>query len=161
MSDYHIAQINVGRTVAPTDDPAMRDFMDNLAPINALADATPGFVWRLQTDEGNATALRFRNDPGLFLNMSVWESIDALHQFTYYSAHTEFFRRRAEWFHRLDTPVTVLWWIPAGHIPTMDEADQRLALLETHGPTPLAFTFKQRFTVEEMLAFNYTSIEEQ
>jgi hypothetical protein len=151
MPDFHIAQVNIGLARAAMDDPIMADFVNNLAQINALGEATPGFVWRLQTEEGNATALTVREDYNL--NMTVWESIEALYQYTYYSGHAEFFRRRAEWFHKLEMPVTVLWWIPAGHIPTIAEADERLALLEKHGPTPLAFTFKQRFTVEEMLAY--------
>jgi hypothetical protein len=151
VPDYHIAQLNIGRALAAMDDPVMREFIDNLAAINALGEATPGFVWRLQTEEGNATALSFRE--GYALNLTVWESIDALYQFTYFSQHVDFFRRRAEWFHKLDTPVTVLWWIPAGHIPTIAESDQKLGLLEANGPTPLAFTFKQRYTVEEMLAY--------
>src|SRR5688572_5889443 len=111
MPDYHIAQVNIGLARAAMDDPIMADFVNNLAEINALGEATPGFVWRLQTEEGNATALTVRENYNL--NMTVWESIEALYQYTYYSGHAEFFRRRAEWFHKLDTPVTVLWWIPA------------------------------------------------
>ena len=120
--------------------------MDNLDPINALADAAPGFVWRLQTDEGNATAIRaFPDDPLMALNLSVWESIEALADFAYRSAHTAFLRRRGEWFERLGEVYLVLWWIPAGTIPTLDEAIARLDHLRTFGPSQEAFTFRQPF----------------
>src|ERR1044072_2315112 len=120
---WHLAQLNIGRLRAPLGDPATADFMDNLDPINALAEATPGFVWRLQTDEGNATAIKaFPADDLMILNMSVWEQIDALGGFGYRPAHTPFLRRRGEWFERLREVYLVLWWIPAGTVPTIDEA---------------------------------------
>ena len=143
---WHVAQLNIGRLRAEVDDPSIAEFMDNLDPINALADAAPGFVWRLQTEEGNATAIRaFDDDPLMALNLSVWESIEALADFTYRSAHTAFLRRRAEWFERLDDAYMALWWIPAGTTPTVDEAIARLEHLRTFGPTPEAFTFRQLF----------------
>lgn len=147
MPTHHIAQLNIGRLVAPTDDPRVAEFMDNLASINALADTSPGFVWRLVSEDeaAGATTIRPYDDPTMLVNMSVWETIDALHQYVYYSAHTDFFRRRAAWFERLDTPHMVLWWVPAGHIPTVEEAKERLEHLTTHGATAHAFTFKQRF----------------
>ncbi|MBI1281174.1 MAG: DUF3291 domain-containing protein [Anaerolineaceae bacterium] len=149
---YHIAQINIARMIAPLDSPIMRDFVDNLGRINALAETAHGFVWRLKGDGNDATSLRPYEDERIIVNMSVWESVDALFQYAYYSDHTDFFRRRKEWFHKMDTPAIALWWIDAGHIPTVDEAKEKLALIEQHGVTPAAFTFKQRFTVEEMLA---------
>lgn len=150
--NYHIAQINIARMLAPIDSDVMADFVNNLDQINALAEATPGFVWRLKGDGNDATSLRPYEDERIIVNMSVWENIEALHQYAYYSAHVEFFRRRTEWFSKMTTPILTLWWIPEGHIPTVAEAQEKLALLEKHGPTPLAFTFKQRFTVEQMLA---------
>jgi hypothetical protein len=131
---------------AEVDDPAIGEFMANLDPINALAEATAGFVWRLQTDEGNATAIRaFADDPLMVLNLSVWESIESLADFAYRSAHTLFLRRRGEWFEPLGELYLVLWWIPAGTVPTVDEALARLDHLRTFGPTPEAFTFRQPF----------------
>ena len=143
---WHLAQLNIGRLRAPVEDPATADFMDNLDPINALAEATPGFVWRLQTDEGNATAIKaFPDDDLMILNLSVWESIDALGAYVYRSAHTPFLRRRGEWFERLGEVYLVLWWIPAGTLPTVEEAWARLETLGRDGPGPEAFTLRQTF----------------
>lgn len=123
----------------------MSGFMNGLAEINALAEAATGFVWRLTTPAGDATELRPFDDPHIIVNMSVWEDVESLFQFTYYSGHTDFYRRRGDWFSKMETPPTVLWWIPAGHIPTLDEAKEKLDHLTQHGSTPAAFTFKQRF----------------
>ena len=143
---WHLAQLNIGRLRAPVDDPSLADFTANLDPINALADTTPGFVWRLQTEEGNATAIRpFPGDDLMAVNMSVWESMEALADYVYRSAHTAFLRRRGEWFERLGEVYLVLWWIPAGTRPTIDEAIARLDQLRTFGPTPEAFTFRHPF----------------
>ena len=143
---WHLAQLNIGRLRAPTEDPATGDFMANLDQINALAEATPGFVWRLQTDEGNATAIRaFDGDPLMILNMSVWESVESLADYVYRSDHTPFLRRRGEWFERLSEVYLVLWWIPAGTVPTIEEALDRLGHLKSHGPTREAFTFRRPF----------------
>ena len=149
---HHLAQINIARMVAPLDSPVMHDFVANLDRINALAEAAPGFIWRLKGDGNDATSLRPYEDDRIIVNMSVWESIETLHQYAYYSGHVEIFRRRAEWFEKMTAPAVALWWIPAGHIPTVAEAKTKLDLLEKYGATPLAFTFKQRFTVEDMLA---------
>ncbi|GAB4526041.1 MAG: DUF3291 domain-containing protein [Anaerolineae bacterium] len=147
---YHIAQLNIGRILAPLSDEQMAGFTNNLERINALADATPGFVWRLVGDgTDDATELRPFDDDMMLLNMSVWETIEALYQFTYYSAHAEIYRGRAAWFEKLTTPIMVLWWVPAGHIPTITEAIEKLSHLEAHGPTPQAFTFKQQFAPPE------------
>jgi hypothetical protein len=138
----HVAELNIGRTVAPLDDPAMADFVANLELINALGDASPGFVWRLQDEFGAATTIRAYEDPLMIVNLTVWESVETLRAFTYRSGHVEFFRRRREWFEPLDGPSLVLWWVPAGHRPTVEEAKARLAHLAAHGPTPTAFTLK-------------------
>jgi len=142
---FQLTQLNIARMLAPLDSLQMVDFMNGLAEINALAEKTPGFVWRLTTPAGDATALRPFDDPALIVNMSVWESLDVLYQYVYYSDHTDFFRRRAEWFSKMETPPTVLWWIPAGHIPSLDEAKVKLQHLTQHGATPDAFTFRQKF----------------
>lgn len=147
--NYHLAELNIAKMLAPLDSEQMSGFMNGLAEINALAEAAPGFVWRLTTPAGDATELRPFDDPEIIVNMSVWESIDALFDYTYYSAHTDFFRRRGEWFSKMDTPAVVMWWIPAGHIPTLDEAKEKLEHLTRHGATPTAFTFKQRFPAPE------------
>jgi hypothetical protein len=131
--------------LAERDDPIMADFFAQIDEINALADQTPGFVWRLKTDDGDATALRVFDDQMLIVNMSVWESIEQLYQFTYYSAHTAVYRRRQEWFHKLETPMLVMWWIPAGTIPTIEDAKAKLEYITQHGATPEAFTFKTCF----------------
>jgi len=142
---WHIAQLNVARAVAPLDSPRLADFMGALDAINALGEASPGFVWRLKSDSGNATDIRLNDDPLLIVNMTVWESIETLFEFVYRSAHTKVMMRRREWFEKPAEAYQVLWWIPAGTIPTTQEAMARLEYLRRHGPTPHAFTFKQHF----------------
>src|SRR5262245_24530555 len=141
----HIAQLNVGRAVAPLDSTQLADFMAWLDAINAIADRSPGFVWRLQGDNGNNTSLKVSDDAQFIVNMSVWESLEDLHAFTYRSDHKSVFARRYEWFERASGPNVVLWWIPAGTLPTVDEALARLERLASHGPTPEAFGFKSVF----------------
>lgn len=144
-----MAQLNVGRLRAPIDDPRIDDFRSNLAPINALADASPGFVWRLQDESGNATGISAFEHPLEILNLSLWESIDALADFTYRSTHVEFLRRRRQFFEAPVQPILCLWWVPEGRIPTVDEAIARLAHLRAHGPTPTAFSFRHRFETDD------------
>jgi hypothetical protein len=141
----HLAQINVGRLRAPVDSPLVAEFMAALDPINALADTSPGFVWRLQTEDGNATSVRPYEDDEILINLSVWESIEALDTFVYHSDHTGYLRRRREWFGRMDEAMLALWWLPNGERPTVEEGVARLDHLRAHGPTPEAFTFRQRF----------------
>ena len=144
--DFHLAQINIGRALALPGSPPLQEFMDLLDPINAIADSTPGFVWRLQDDAGNATSYRpYPDDDLLIINMSVWESIEALSDFVYSGEHVQVLRRRKEWFEIFGKTYLALWWIPAGTLPTIEDAKHRLDLLEANGPTPEAFTFKQRF----------------
>lgn len=142
---YHLAQYNIAKLLAPLDSPQLADFMAALDPLNALADRSPGFVWRHQTEDGNSTSIRVRDDPMILINFSVWESLEELHKYTYRSAHTEIFIRRREFFHHLDVPYLVLWWIPAGHEPSVEEAEQRLDHLQANGPSPYAFGFKSAF----------------
>ncbi len=144
MSGHELAQLNIARMVAPLESPAMKDFVDNLDRINALAEASPGFVWRLQSDEGDATAIRPFGEEYL-VNLSVWESVASLHEFVYRTAHTEIMRRRKEWFGRMREAYTVLWWVPAGHRPTTAEAKAKLQLLRDNGPTEDAFTFRAAY----------------
>jgi hypothetical protein len=142
---WEIAQLNIGRTVAPTDDPRLADFMNQLDEINALAERSPGFVWRLKSDSGNATDIKIDDDPLVIINLTVWRSIDELFDYAYRSDHNRVFKRRYEWFERWPGPNTVLWWQPAGTIPDPADAIRRLRLLEAAGPTPEAFTFRERF----------------
>lgn len=146
---WHLAQLNVGIVLAPVEDELMRGFADGLDPINALADTAPGFIWRLQDDAGTATSFRISDDDRLLVNMSTWESVDTLHDFVFRTAHTDFLRRRREWFEVPDAPTTVLWWVPTGHRPSLDEGAERLAALRADGPTPYAFTLRDRFAPGE------------
>ena len=141
----HIALFNIATLRAPMDDPKIDDFRNNLDPINALAEQSPGFVWRLQDESGNATNITPYPDPLVITNMAVWESIDEVADFTYRSGHLEFLRRRREFFEHDDQAYLVLWWVPEGHVPTMEEAMARLEHLREHGPTPHAFTFRHRY----------------
>lgn len=145
MPEYHIAQINIARMLAPIDDPVMADFVAQLFPINALAEQSPGFVWRLQSESGDATSIRVYDDDRIIVNLTVWESTDALHEYVYKSAHQGVLRDRKRWFEKFDGPYYALWWIPAGHIPTPEEGKERLEYLRKHGDTGYAFSFKHSF----------------
>ena len=141
---FHLAEVNVGRLKASIDHPMIKDFANNLDRINALAEGSPGFVWRLKGDGNNATDLAINGDPLFIPNLSVWEDIPSLGAYVYRSGHVEIMRRRREWFEQMDLYMA-LWWVPAGHVPTVEEALEKLALIEAHGPTPAAFTFKTPF----------------
>lgn len=149
--EYALAQVNVGRLVAPLDSPRLADFVAGLDPVNAVADAAPGFLWRLQTEDGNATAIRaFEQDAegadgGILVNMSVWESVGALGAYVYGEAHRPVLGRRREWFEHMKDAYAALWWIPRSHIPTVGEAEDRVRHLRAHGPTPYAFTLRTHF----------------
>jgi hypothetical protein len=142
---HHLAQLNIGRVRHPLDHPEMRGFVEQLDYINAIADASTGFVWRLQTEDGNATAFRPFGEDDMLANMSVWKSVEALYDYTYRSDHLAVMRGRRQWFEPLGSPHMVLWWIPAGHIPTLEEAIERLERLRRNGPTPDAFDFRQPY----------------
>ena len=160
MTTFHLAQANIGRFRAPLDDPIMEGFRTQLDPINALADRSPGFVWRLQTEDGNATAIRpYAGDDLMAINMSVWESLESLQQFVYKSRHVETLRGRKRWFEQAEGPILVLWWIPAGRIPTVAEAQERLQYLKEHGPTPHAFTFRTPFPAPDEPAGEVESLD--
>jgi hypothetical protein len=141
----HLAQVNIARMKMPLDDAAMAGFVARIEEINALADGSQGFVWRLAAGEGSSLYLRPYDDDRILFNMSVWRSLEALHDFVYRSGHVQLFRQRSDWFHRTGGAYVALWWVPEGHVPSVDEAKARLAHLEAHGPTPHAFTFKAPF----------------
>jgi hypothetical protein len=145
VTDWHIAQINVATALYPLDDPRIADFMALLDEVNALAERSPGFAWRLKSESGNATDIKFTDDPKFIVNMSVWESVEALFEFVYKTSHRLVMTRRREWFERPQRAYQVLWWVPAGRFPTVAEGLARLDHLDAHGPTAHAFTFRQKF----------------
>jgi heme-degrading monooxygenase HmoA len=150
MSGYHLAQINVGKFIHSRDDPANADFMNALDPVNAQADGAPGFIWRLVGEGNDATDLvPDATDPQLLVNMSVWTDVEALAAFVYRNSdHLAFMRRRKEWFEKIEV-FQALWWVLAGHIPSVSEGMERIALLKANGPTAKAFTFRQTFAAPD------------
>ncbi|RJL36239.1 DUF3291 domain-containing protein [Bailinhaonella thermotolerans] len=145
MTAYHLAQLNVAHLLAPIDSPRLADFVDQLEPVNQLAEASPGYVWRLKGSDDPRQTVGHDYGDLLLVNFSVWESVEALWDFVYRSRHLEVMRRRREWFERIAEPYVVMWWIPAGYEPTLAEAMERLALLRAEGPSERAFTFRDRF----------------
>jgi hypothetical protein len=142
---YQLAQVNIGRLKAPLDTPQLKDFVDNLDPVNADADSADGFVWRLESESGNATDVPVLGDEWLIINMSVWRDVDALTAYMYEGRHRAMLARRREWFERVREAMVALWWVPAGHRPTVAEAEERLLHLRAEGPTPYAFTLRAPF----------------
>jgi len=141
---YELAQLNIASMKAPLESPLLADFVANLDRINQLAERSPGYVWRLQTDDGDATALRPFGD-SVLVNLSVWCDLETLKAFVYDSDHVAIMRRRREWFDRMPQAFLVLWWVPQGHRPDVAEAQARLLHLQQHGATPAAFTFRDPF----------------
>src|SRR4029453_12790504 len=148
---FHIAQVNIARLRAPIDDPMLAGFVARLDDVNALADAAAGFVRRLQTDAGNAAALHAYDDDRILFNLSVWESPERLRDFVYRSAHVEVMRQRKSWFERFDGPYYALWWVPAGHVPSIDEAKERLEHLRAHGESAHSFSFTKLYSSPDAL----------
>ena len=142
---HELAQVNIARAIAPLDDPVMQGFVDQLDYINSVADRAPGFVWRLQTEDGDSTAIRAFADPLIIVNMSVWDSIESLYRYVFKSDHLGPVRDRRSWFQKMDRPHSALWWVPAGHRPSLDEAKHKLDWLHRHGPGPTAFTFTKAY----------------
>ena len=140
-----LAQVNIARLKFPLDSPELKDFVDALDPVNADAETAPGYVWRLQSEGGDATDIPVFGDSWLIVNMSVWRDTDALTAYMYQGRHREMLSRRREWFERVREAMAVLWWVPAGHRPTVAEAEARLLHLRAHGPTPYAFTLRTSF----------------
>jgi hypothetical protein len=144
-ASWQIAQVNIALPREPLDTPALAEFVAQLEPVNALADPAPGFVWRLQDESGDATSIQAFDDERLIINMSVWESIEDLWRFVYDGGHLAVMRRRREWMLKLAETHMALWWVPSGHRPSTDEARERIDHVRAHGPTPHAFSFKQRY----------------
>lgn len=142
---YHLAQINIGKLTHPVDHPIIADFANNLDRINQLADTSPGFIWRLQDESGDATGFNPFGNSLIIVNMSVWESVADLKQFVYQSGHMEIFKRRDEWFEKLNSAQMALWWVAKGHIPSIDEAKEKLAQLDKIGESETAFTFRKLY----------------
>jgi Domain of unknown function (DUF3291) len=148
MQQYQLAQINIARMKGVNiDDPVMQEFVDNLDRVNALAEGSEGFIWRLKDDNNNATAFNPYDDEQIIINVSVWESIETLEQFVYRSLHTDFLKRRREWFQQFGKAYTAMWWIPAGAYPTIAEAAQKLADLQENGASAAVFDFRNKFGV--------------
>ncbi|MGD1090919.1 MAG: DUF3291 domain-containing protein [Bryobacteraceae bacterium] len=142
---FHLAEINIGRLLAPIDDPKIASFVAQLDRVNALAEASPGFVWRLKSDSGNATDINYNGDPLVIVNMSVWDSVETLRDYVYASPHIQVFRDRARWFERASQANYCLWWVPAGHQPTVAEGRERLEHYQARGATAFSFGFSQTF----------------
>jgi Domain of unknown function (DUF3291) len=141
----HLAELNIGKMKGENiDDPIMARFKEQLEEINALAEGSEGFIWRLKDESGDATNIRAYDDPQMAVNMSVWEDFSALEAYVYSGRHVEVMKSRRDWFHRMDFYM-VLWWVPVGHIPTVEEAKERLEFLQKNGPSPYAFSFRQKF----------------
>jgi len=151
MAGFHLAQINVARALAPLDSPQLAGFVERLDDINALADRSPGFVWRLQSDSGNATDIQVSDDPQFIVNLSVWRDLDALFGYVYRSDHLQVMSQRRKWFEKPAGAFMALWWLPAGTLPSVEDGMARIALLDRQGPTPQAFTFKQPYDAGGLL----------
>lgn len=145
-TNYQLAQINIGRMKGvDINDPIMKEFVENLDAINATAESSEGFVWRLKEDNNNATSLNPYDDEQVIVNISVWQSIEALEKFMYKSSHVEFLRRRKEWFQKFGKPYTAMWWIKAGQYPTVQDAVAKLDQLQKTGATEEVFDFRNKF----------------
>jgi hypothetical protein len=139
---HHLAQLNIGRIRYEVNDPRMAGFVDNLASVNAIAERSPGFVWRYTDESGNATSTRpYDGDPMMAVNMSVWENVESLEKYVWQTVHKRFYARRHEWFETMAERYLVMWWVPAGHRPTIQEAIERLEHLKTHGSSDHAFSW--------------------
>lgn len=150
----HLAQLNIAKAKYSLDALEIKDFVDNLEPINALAESSPGFIWRLKDESGDATDIQAFDDPNIIVNMSVWESSDSLKNFMFKTHHRDFMRRKQEWFYKLPEASYVLWWVPVNHTPTMGEALEKLTYLREHGESPKAFSFKRNYSEADFIAYD-------
>ncbi len=148
-SNYHLAQVNIAKARAPLDHPVMKGFVDQLDHINRLAESSPGFVWRLQTDEGDATTIRAFDDPLIIVNLSVWESVEALRGYVYGGEHLAVLRNKRDWMEKLSAPSLALWWLPVGELPDVRMARRKLEQLQAQGASPEVFTFARPFPMPE------------
>ena len=144
MSKSNLAQINIAKAKTDLDSVLMREFVGNLEPVNALADNSPGFVWRLQDDSGDATSIQLFDDPLIIINMSVWQDIQSLKDFMFKTHHLEFLQRKDEWFNKLAEANHAMWFVQPGHIPSVEEGKQRLFHLRENGESEYAFTFRSK-----------------
>ncbi|MEO1148243.1 MAG: DUF3291 domain-containing protein [Cyanobacteria bacterium J06638_22] len=151
QQDYYLAQINIARMRASLDDPIMAEFANALDDVNAVAEQSPGFVWRLQTPSGNATSIQAYSDPQILVNLSVWQSVEQLKTYVYKSLHGDFFARRRSWFEKYSGEHFGMWWVPVGHLPTVEEGKAKLAYLEQHGDSPECFTFAKPYPSESII----------
>lgn len=156
MHKFHLAQLNTAKMKESLESPSMADFVANLDRINALAEQSPGFIWRLKDEEGDATAIRPFGE-NVLVNMSVWKDVASLSSYAFKSAHVEIMRRRREWFEKMAEAYAVLWWVPHGHRPSTSEAAERLALLQRHGPSSQAFTFRESFPAPDAVTTNQSA----
>ena len=145
MTEYHLAQLNIATALASMDSGVMKDFAENLERINGIGEASPGFVWRLKDDSGDATSIQVYDDPNILVNLTVWQDADALKYFLFKTDHAQFLKRKKEWFKPVREANYVLWWVPVGHIPNVLEAKAKLEYLREHGDSPQAFSFKKLF----------------
>lgn len=151
----HLAQLNIAKAKYSLEAPEIKEFVDNLEPVNNLAESSEGFIWRLKDEDGDATSIQAFSDPNVIVNMSVWSSTDALKNFMFRTLHRNFLRRKKEWFHNIPEDSYVLWWVPVGHVPTIEEAVDKLDFLRRNGDTPYAFTFKSNFSASEFIESNF------
>jgi len=145
MAGYCLAQVNVALARDEMDSSQMQGFVSRLEEIDSLADHAPGFVWRLQTESGDSTSIRVFDDPLMLVNLSVWEDLEALRQFVFRTLHAELLKNRAEWFRKMDTNHLAMWWIPHGHVPSVEEAKEKLEYIRQHGPSQEAFNLAKAF----------------
>jgi hypothetical protein len=151
IHEFHLAQVNIARLIEPLDSQRLADFVAALDSVNASADLAPGFVWRLKTEEGNATSLSafewdLEESSGVLTNMSVWQSYEALREFVFSPLHHEVLRKKKSWFFNVAEATTALWWIPAGTIPTLEDAESKIRYLRKNGPSPLAFDLAAKYS---------------
>ncbi len=151
----HLAQLNIAKAKYSLEAPEIKEFVDNLEPVNNLAESSEGFIWRLKDEDGDATSIQAFSDPDIIVNMSVWSSTDTLKNFMFRTHHRNFLRRKKEWFHNIPEDSYVLWWVPVDHVPTIEEAVEKLDFLRSNGDTPYAFTFKSNFSASEFIESNF------
>ena len=142
---YNLAQLNIAKLKAPLEDPSIFGFVSKLDEVNALADSSPGFVWRLKEESGSAVNISVFDDSFLIVNMSVWNTIEDLKNFVYKSGHVKVYLQKDSWFHNMTDHHMVMWWVEKDKIPDVFEAKARLRYLKKHGPSKYAFTFKEIF----------------
>ena len=153
MNNFNLAQVNIAKRLAPMDDPIMQDFVNNVEKINAIADVSDGFIWRMQDEDKDLGVAVFKDD-SILINISVWKDLESLFNYTYNSGHIEVFKRKKEWFSKIKMMHMAFWYVPEGYEPTFQDAKNRLDYLNNHGDTPYAFSFKSKFSSQDSLNYN-------